>query len=77
MAIQFETGKTYRCRSMCDYDCIIEGTVLRRTAKTVTMQLRNKVKVFRPFDPHGIEMVRPWGSYSMCPIMSADREVTP
>lgn len=77
----FQIGHTYRTRSPCDYDCIIEATVVRRTEKSVTMQLRDKVRTFRPrrlnTDNGRAEYVRPWGNYSMCPIMTADREVTP
>mgnify|MGYP001607789697 CR=1 FL=1 len=78
MTTRFETGKTYQCRSFCDYDTIITGTVLRRTEKTITMQLRDKEKVQPPKFLHGteIEYVNPWGKYSMAPIMSADREAT-
>jgi hypothetical protein len=76
--IQFQVGKTYQTRSPCDYDCIIEATCIRRTDKSVTMQLRDKTRTFRPrsfnVDNGRAEYIRPWGNYSMCPIMSADRE---
>lgn len=67
---KFETGKTYTTRSIGDADCIIRVTVLRRTAKTlVTMS----GKTLRIAEYDGSEYVKPWGSYSMCPIVRASR----
>jgi hypothetical protein len=72
--LRFEVGKTYETRSICDHDCIIQLTITARTAKTVTGVDRfGGVKTFRPYisDHYKAEIVRPWGSYSMSPIMSA------
>jgi len=33
----FVVGKTYTTRSVCDHDCIISATIVKRTAKTVTL----------------------------------------
>ena len=35
---KFEVGKTYYTRSICDHNCIWEMTVIKRTAKRVTLQ---------------------------------------
>jgi hypothetical protein len=67
---RFETGKTYVTRSICDADMIVRVTVAKRTDKTIVTVTgdRLRVKVW-----NGVEQVKPWGSYSMAPIISADR----
>lgn len=65
---QFEAGKTYTTRSICDHDCIIRVAVAARTAKTITTE-KGKTLRIRLID--GIESVKPWGSYSMAPIVTA------
>lgn len=51
---QFEAGKTYTTRSICDHDCIISLTVIKRTAKTITADLGHRgVKVIRIKDYDG------------------------
>jgi hypothetical protein len=67
---QFQVGKTYQARSICDADCIIRATITKRTNKTVTTA---DGKSFRVKEYAGVEQFKPWGSYSMAPIMSADR----
>lgn len=73
----FEVGKTYYTRSICDNDCIIIGRVIRRTASTVTMEVRGYgVKTLRINKGRsefcGAEAVKPWGTYSMSPTLTAD-----
>lgn len=68
--MKFEAGKTYQTRSACDHDCIIRVTVAKRTAKTVTTPVGT---TFRVSEYQGVEQFRPWGNYSMAPIISADR----
>lgn len=68
--MKFETGKTYQTRSIGDSDCIIRATIARRTAKTVTTA---EGKTFRTTEYNGVEQFKPWGSYSMAPILSADK----
>ena len=67
--MQFEAGKTYSTRSICDHNCIISITVERRTAKTIRT---TEGKTFRISTYNGIEQVLPWGRYSMCPVIGAD-----
>lgn len=67
---KFETGKTYFTRSVCDHDCIIRITVASRTAKTI---VTTDGKRFRVSEWSGVEQVKPWGSYSMCPVVGADK----
>ena len=74
---KFEVGKTYYTRSICNHDCIITGKVLKRTAATVTMDVKGRgVKTLRICTEsayYGCEAVKPWGTYSMCPHITAER----
>lgn len=70
MTKTFEAGKTYYTRSICDHDHIIRVKIVGRTAKTVKT---DKGKTFRVYTYDGVERFKPWGSYSMCPIIGADR----
>jgi uncharacterized protein with GYD domain len=80
MVTKFVVGRTYYTRSVCDHDCIITVKVVSRTAKTVRAQTSKGAKTLRVSeyrDRSGldvIEQVKPWGSYSMAPIVGADRE---
>jgi hypothetical protein len=74
----FQIGKQYSTRLITDYDSKITFTVLKRTAKTVTIvgSLIDSPKAFKVNTKYSnFEQIRPWGSYSMCPILSADDEV--
>jgi len=79
--IKFETGKTYRTRSPGDHDCVLDYKIISRTAKTLKSfdKMDNQVKTYRisiwEGNWEGVEMFKPWGSYSMCPMMSADKPV--
>jgi hypothetical protein len=68
---QFEIGKTYTTRSACDHDCVISVTIEKRTAKTVTATVRGESKTSRVAEYDGAEFIKPWGSYSMAPIIRA------
>ena len=78
---RFEVGKTYTTTSMCDSDCVLEIKILRRTAQTVTAEIVRGVingerfktlKIDQKFaEMFGHEAVKPWGSYSMAPIVRA------
>jgi hypothetical protein len=71
---KFEVGKKYFTRSIGDHDCIITVEVLSRTAKTIKARTSQGDQTFRISEYEGVEQVRPWGSYSMCPIVGADRQ---
>ncbi len=80
--IKFEVGKTYACRSAGDNDCIIRKTIIKRTEKTLTVaadarspndQTVFKVGVYN-YNFLDIEFIKPWGSYSMAPILTAEKE---
>lgn len=67
--MQFEAGKTYSTRSVCDRNCVFSITVTKRTAKTIAT---TDGKTFRiAVNDRGEETIKPMGSYSMAPIISA------
>lgn len=70
--MKFETGKTYYTRSICDNDMIISITVASRTTKRIKT---TEGKTLGVSIYEGIEQVRPWGRYSMAPVIGADKEV--
>jgi len=67
---KFEPGKTYWTRSIGDADCIFRITVASRTAKTIKTSTGKTLRI-TPYD--GRETVKPHGSYSMCPVIGADK----
>ncbi len=73
----FEIGKKYSMFSVCDQNCIWSYTVIKRTAKTVTLQDdHGKTKTCRINASYSTfsnaETVFPLGQYSMCPILHAN-----
>jgi len=73
--MKFEVGKTYCSRSICDYDTIFRYDVIARTAKQLTLREHGKVFKRGIFVRDGVECCKPAGTYSMCPVIRADREV--
>ena len=69
---QFQAGKTYQTRSICDHNCIISVNIVARTAKTVKT---SDGKTFRVTVYENREQFMPWGRYSMAPIIDAEDEV--
>ena len=80
----FEVGKTYYTRSICDYDCVWRFKVVKRTKTTITIQevdcdehpFDDQVKVRRIYVYSNCENVRPMGSYSMAPVLTAEKIYT-
>lgn len=71
---KFEAGRTYWTRSICDYDCIHRVTIVRRTAKSVWIAERDGSESRRAISVwDGVEHIYPFGKYSMCAIIGADR----
>ena len=68
----FQVGKTYATRSIADYDTIHAFTILARTDKTVTVKVygREVRRGLRVRD--NVETFKPFGTYSMCAVISAD-----
>ena len=75
MTTKFETNTKYFYRFVCDSNSYVEIKVLKRTAKTVTIEdkydgvSRRKISV----DDEGVEFISPTGTYSMSPICRATR----
>lgn len=76
---KFKVGQKVSTRSICNYDCIYEGVIVRRTAKTVWFKEYNEVKSARiqQDDNHynGDEFIYPHGRHSMCPVFVAGKTV--
>lgn len=76
MAAKFEQGKHYYTRSACQHDCIFAYTIERRTAKSAVIVGKDgksqRKKIYDMGD--GIERIS-LGSYSMAPVLTADREL--
>lgn len=74
MTLTFEVGKEYIMHSPCDWDCLWKYEVINRTAKTITLQDEyGKIKKCRTSIFMGVESCKPLGSYSMSPILSAEK----
>lgn len=69
----FEIGKTYWTRSICDHECIYRFTILARTAKQVTVNVHGKAVKRGLSIWNDVEQFKPFGTYSMCAIIGADR----
>ena len=70
---KFEIGKKYATRSICDYDCIFDLTVISRTEKTIQANVGGfGVKTLRINTKWTEnESVYPFGKYSMSPSIEA------
>lgn len=72
MLKQFTVGQKLSTRSICDADCVFQGEVLKRTAKTVTIKTRmegeTRCKVHTGDEG---EFIFPYGRYSMAPVFRA------
>ena len=72
--IKFEAGKTYFGRSIGDSEQITKITIAKRTASFVTTSEGKRLKV-KPMYDGRCEYVNPDGVYSMCLMITAEREV--
>ncbi len=75
--MEFIANTSYTTRFITDHDSILEVTVIKRTAKTVTFEYLGEVKRAKIHTYEGVEQFFPTGRYSMAPIISADRFVLP
>src|SRR5271157_5416680 len=73
MTTKFEIGKTYSTRSLCDYDTIFRFEIVSRTAKQMTYRNRfcGDIKRRGIYVYAGVEQCKPFGTYSMCPVIRA------
>lgn len=74
----FEVGRSYATRSMTDYDSWFRVTVVRRTKKTVWLNVEGRrsgdVRTCRVHLNDGVETIKPCGTYSLCPVIWATSE---
>ena len=70
----FKIGNTYSARSACNSECVWEWTIIKRTAKFITIQDdHGKISRVGVRVSDGAEVADPMGRYSMSPIIRADR----
>lgn len=75
---QFEIGKEYSMRSICDHNCRWTYEVIARTAKMVTLRdvdngSIKKCRILADISKWAqAESVKPLGSYSMAPTLRAE-----
>jgi hypothetical protein len=72
---RFKVGEQVACRSLGDWDCIFRFTVIKRTAKFVTLlyfgdHLRVAIR-----ERDGREFCYPLGTYSMAPLLYAGENI--
>jgi hypothetical protein len=74
MTTQFQAGHTYCTRSLCDWDTIYSFRILKRTPKSVTVNVCGEVvrRGIQIYD--GVEKFEPFGTYSMSPTIWANKE---
>jgi hypothetical protein len=77
MIRQFEVGKTYTDRSAVDHDHVYYFKIVARTAKRLTIRENNETYVRGIYVYEGQEWCKPHGTYSLCAVISADREGEP
>lgn len=78
---RFEVGKVYKFGYICNADAVVFVKVTKRTACTVTIEGVNgsifRAKTCRILADYSAlnkaETVRPEGSYSMAPVLRANR----
>jgi hypothetical protein len=71
--IEFIVGTDLQCRSLADYDCIFRFTVLKRTAKFVTLQYYGQeLRVAIRKGSDGREFCYPLGTHSMAATLYAE-----
>ena len=70
---KFYEGQELSTRSIGDHDCIFTGTVIKRTAKRVTLMtdMYGIKTVGISIDMDGHEMCFPYGRYSMAATFRA------
>jgi len=69
---KFFSGQELSNSSLGDHSCIFAGKVIKRTAKTVTIETDEGVKRCKIFtDRDGGEYIYPFGRYSMATIFRA------
>ena len=72
---KFEIGKEYTHGWVGDSDLFTTWQVIKRTESTITIQHNDEIKTCKIIKKlsewDDAECVRPFGKYSMCPILRA------
>ena len=75
---KFEVGKQYTHGWIGDSELFTTWTVIKRTAKTITIQHCKEVKTCRVIQKlsewEDAECLFPYGNHSMCPTLRATQE---
>ena len=74
----FVVGKKYKMTSACDSDCEWVYEVIDRTSQTITIKAEDgtikKCRIIKRLtEYYGAEVVRPLGTFSMCPSLKATK----
>lgn len=73
---KFEVGKTYTHGWIGDSSLETTWEVIKRTAQTITIRHCKEVKTCKVIknlsEWEDMECIRPYGNYSMCPILRAN-----
>lgn len=70
--VKFKTGHIYATTSICNHEVVYSFCIERRTAKSVWVEVDDKV-VRRAIEIYnGAETFYPFGKYSMCAIIRAN-----
>ena len=75
---KFEEGKIYKHHYITDRDTEVFYKVIKRTAKTITIENQGTGEVIkgkRVKEWDGTEIIKPEGTYSMAPTLRAENEV--
>jgi hypothetical protein len=68
----FNVNQTYSVKSICDSECVFSYTVIKRTAKRITIKDKfNRIEKRGISIINGQEICYPEGKYSMCPVIRA------
>ena len=77
---KFEAGSTYEHGWINDADSSTQWVIVRRTASTVWAREAGSTgngAAFRvKINADGVECIKPFGTYSMAPTLTAENEVT-
>lgn len=77
--VEFVAGQVTSCSSPGDSNCVWTFEVVKRTAKFVTLRDVDTDETMRVgvrwsnFDGQQVETCLPFGRYSLCPVLKADR----
>ncbi len=69
---KFETNQHYSTSSVCDHNCIFKFKIVKRTTKTVWIDGMYGIKARRVYLWDNAETIKPFGTYSMAPILTAN-----